>query len=394
MYITNQSQLEQYLKLFSKSKVLAIDTEFSREHSYYPILSLVQISDGTNSVAIDMLKTLDFSELNKLLQNQRIIKVFHAARQDIEALFTALKIIPRNLEDTQLMALFLGYRDAPGLMNLVADKLGITLDKKLQFSNWLSRPLDQELIEYAIGDAQLVAQLYPIMVSELKTHGLYTIFKHECATLYRNTDFYPSEHELLLKFISTIRGTTELGRILNIIRKREELAKQHNVARSRIIRDEAIIHHIRTNKNPSCKYWNQLKMSSQLGVSKQDKITIEKLVHKHTTREKIDYQTLEDLRFLLEKVASFIKISKSLIANKDDLNKLALCKKNSKTLQSWRKECFGKYALGLADGSIKLHRSDGQATFTRRILWFFRIKLDIENELATTIKKWSNQDLK
>lgn len=394
MYITSQAELDDNIKNFHDQKVIAIDTEFAREHNFYPILSLIQISDGTSTIAIDMLQKLDFSSLIDILSNRKITKVFHASRQDVEAIYSTFKIIPKNIHDTQLASQFIGYQDPPGLSILAKDLLDMEINKSLQYSNWLERPIDPKLIAYAKQDAELLFKIYPLLLEKLKSQRKYNIFIHECRNLYLTPDFYPSSQELLLKFSHSLKHHSDLIKALKFVKAREKIGMEKNLARSHIIRDEAIIYHIKSGKNPHCRYWNSLLKKIDNTVTEEERKTVTNLIKKVSIREKIDFAVLDKLKVLLKHISDKCSIAKSLIANKDDLNKLAQGKRATKSLKTWRHDCFGKYAKAIQNGKIEISVQGSHIILTTKRFWIFKCKLDLDNELAKTLKKWTNKNLK
>ena len=161
--IKDNNTLKKFCKKCIKEKVLAIDTEFIRENTYYPILCLIQVASENSSAIIDPLSDIDMSPIWELLFNKNILKVFHAGRQDIEIFFNLTGQIPEPIYDTQIAAMFCGLGDQVSYDKLVNKFLGLTLTKDSQFSNWLQRPLTNKQLQYALADVNYLIRVFPLI---------------------------------------------------------------------------------------------------------------------------------------------------------------------------------------------------------------------------------------
>ena len=166
MLIYNYDQLKQFFLKSQKDKIIGIDTEFYRVSTYYPKLCLIQISNKNSTIIIDPLcKKIDFSLIKKIFFNRNIIKVFHAAHQDIEILFNLFGKIPENIVDIQLCLSEIGFSESLGYADACKNLLDIKIDKKNQFIDWRKRPLEKEKILYAINDVKYLPKLF-LKISE------------------------------------------------------------------------------------------------------------------------------------------------------------------------------------------------------------------------------------
>ena len=161
--ITDQDTLNKFYNQCIKEKILAIDTEFIRETTYYPSLCLIQIAGSDFAGAIDPLSGLDLKPILGLLINKNILKVFHAARQDIEIFLNLTGEIPYPIYDTQIAGMFCGLGDQIGYEGLVHHFLDLRVNKELQFTNWFQRPLSKQQIDYAISDVTHLIKIYPLI---------------------------------------------------------------------------------------------------------------------------------------------------------------------------------------------------------------------------------------
>ncbi len=166
--IRDNNTLKKFCKKCINEKVLAIDTEFIRENTYYPILCLIQIASNSFSAVIDPLSEIDLQPVWEILSNKNILKVFHAGRQDIEIFFNLTGKIPTPVYDTQIAAMFCGLGDQVSYDGLVNNFLKLTISKESQFSNWLQRPLTNKQIDYALSDVNYLIKIYPLIKETIK----------------------------------------------------------------------------------------------------------------------------------------------------------------------------------------------------------------------------------
>src|SRR4028119_2260689 len=168
--ITDTESLAALCERLARCPFVCVDTEFMRENTYWPDLCLVQIANSEEAAAIDpKAEGLDLSPLlNLLVNNQNVLKVFHAGGQDLEIIYNLTGSTPHPLFDTQVAAMALGLGEQVGYSNLVESLLGKTLDKGARFTDWARRPLDKRQIDYAIGDVTHLATLFPKMLERLR----------------------------------------------------------------------------------------------------------------------------------------------------------------------------------------------------------------------------------
>src|SRR5438128_2103316 len=168
--ITDTDSLEKLCERLARSDFVAVDTEFMRENTYWPDLCLFQVANGEEAAAIDpKAPGMDLAPLmNLLVNNEHVLKVFHAGGQDLEIIHNLTGKTPHPLFDTQVAAMALGMGEQVGYSNLVESMLGVSLDKGARFTDWARRPLDKRQIDYAIGDVTHLAKLFPKMVGRLR----------------------------------------------------------------------------------------------------------------------------------------------------------------------------------------------------------------------------------
>jgi len=221
---------------------LAVDTEFERVNTYYPELCLVQVANNDITAVIDPLAIANLEPLYDVLYNPSIIKVFHAARQDLEIFFHIKGELPVSLFDTQIAAALLGYDKQLGYANLINEVLGVELAKTQTRTNWKRRPLHRNQLEYAADDVIYLAQAYELLSARLIESGKMTLLKEECNALRRPEIYVPDPEKMWQK----IREAKKLaGNNLIVLKKlaawREITARAENQPRKWILDDFTLI---------------------------------------------------------------------------------------------------------------------------------------------------------
>ena len=364
--ITSNDALEAIVAQFSSAEFLAVDTEFLREHTYYPQLCLIQISDGTTAIAIDPLaKGLNLEPLWALMKNPNITKVFHAGGQDMEIFLNLMGSLPEPFYDTQIAAMVCGLGDQVGYDKLVAALLGHDIDKTSRFTDWSKRPLTNRQILYALDDVIYLAQLYPMMrdrlAAENRTHWLDEEY-------VKSTDpaTYVTEPESAWQRLK-IRNMrpAPLLRLTHLAAWREREAQRRNMPRNRVIRDETLID--LAGSNPKTPH--EFAAIRNFPGGKDGKLIapIMKLLDevaalpasvlpeakKTSFIKRPPAAILELLRVLLKYVTDEHKIAPRLIASADDLEMLAGDDDAEiRAMKGWRREVFGALALRLKHGEI------------------------------------------
>lgn len=361
MLIKDSKELASICKQIAKAEYIALDTEFMRTDTYFPALSLIQISDGSVTCAVDMLADLDFSPLDKILQNPKIVKVIHSARQDMEVLYNKFGDLPKNVFDTQIACQFLGFQNPPGYEAIINHFLQIKINKKLQFSDWLERPLSQSKLSYALNDVAHLFAAYTNIRDELKVLRRYEWVVEECSYLQRNTDFLNSIAELLYKFQNHFHREEQFAKCLALLRWREQIAIARNMIRRRVLTDEAIVLLVKKHVFPRYvkKYLSEdefielkSKVDSFVPTVLDQKLIAEALKQKA-------YRSLPkgDIFRMLQELLSVISIREniaaSIIASSDEIAKLACHKdENIRCLSGWRFEVFGREAIEFRNGKV------------------------------------------
>lgn len=242
MYITTQKQLKAFIDHARTREVLAVDTEFLREKTYWPKLCLIQLGTDEQFVAVDPFKVKDLSPLVELLEDERITKLFHAATQDIEIIKHELGVVPHPVFDTQIAASLLGDMLQIGYGSLVLSECGVKLKKADSFTDWSRRPLTDSQIDYALDDVIYLPKLYYKMKGELERLGRLSWLDRDFSDVCdpKRYEVCPEDRFRRLRRVNQLFGR-QLAAARSITAWREVQAMKRNIPRKWIISDEQII---------------------------------------------------------------------------------------------------------------------------------------------------------
>ncbi|CAG0908020.1 unnamed protein product [Cyprideis torosa] len=375
MIIQTQEQLDKACAALAKNNYLTIDTEFLRDKTYYSKLCLIQLAGpDVDAVAIDPIQyDLDWTPLNDLLANENVIKVFHAARQDLEIFYQMNGKIPHPIFDTQVAAMVCGYGDSIAYNKLVEGITGHALEKSAQFTDWSRRPLSDKQLKYALDDVIYLRDVYKHLDKHLKEHKRDGWLKQEMDIL-TNPDTYEIPLDTVWQRIKIRSDKPEVLAILRDLASwREETARQRNLPRNRVIKDEALadiavyrpkdieglsrIRNVPKDMTHGDKAKNLLAIIKK--AQKSDKGTWPK-VKRGTPFPREATPILEMLKLLLKINCSEADVAPKLIANVKDLEEIATSDEpDCSAVKGWRMEVFGKDALALKNGQITLGLKDG-----------------------------------
>jgi ribonuclease D len=368
--ITDTDALARFCARQSDAEFVAVDTEFIRERTYWPILCLVQVAGPEEAAAIDALSPgIDLTPLLELMADRRCLKVFHAGRQDIEIFFHLSGQVPAPLFDTQIAAMVCGFGDAVSYETLVARLARASLDKASRFTDWSHRPLTERQIRYALADVVHLRTVYEKLQQRLASNGRANWFAEEMAEL-SNPEIYRSDpNEAWRRF--RLRGRFD-RRFFGVLREvaawREEAARKRNLPRNRIVRDEAVIE-IAAH---APKTIEALARTRSLGKGvAEGKLGGEILeAVRRGLAETAGFEPpeppkaepvaglgplVELLRVLLKQRCEDHEVAQKLLASAEDLEAIAADDEAPvKALSGWRREIFGNDALALKHGKLGL----------------------------------------
>ncbi|MBV9374196.1 MAG: ribonuclease D [Alphaproteobacteria bacterium] len=368
--ITDTEALGRFCERQKGAGFVAVDTEFMRERTYWPILCLVQVAGPKEAAAIDALAPeIDLSPLLALMGDPGTLKVFHAARQDVEIFFKLSGAVPAPLFDTQIAAMVCGFGDAASYETLVTKLTRTSLDKSSRFTDWSHRPLTDRQIRYALADVIHLRTVYEKLQQQLASNGRTSWFAEEMAELCNPETYRSDPEEAWRRF--RLRGRVD-ARFLGLLREvaawRELAARQRNLPRGRILRDEALLE-IAAHAPRSIEALARTRSlgrgvaEGKLGgeileaVQRGLNITapLELPVAARVDAPPGRGPLIELLRVLLKQRCDDHQVAQKLLASADDLEAIAADDEAPvKALSGWRREIFGKDALALKHGRLAL----------------------------------------
>jgi len=366
--ITTTTSLAEVCERLQRHPFVTVDTEFLRESTYYPKLCVAQIASTDEAVVVDALADgIDLKPLFHLMADENVIKVFHAARQDIEICWHAAGLIPAPLVDTQVAAMVLGYGDSIAYDQLVQRITGDSLDKSLRFTDWRRRPLSEAQIAYAISDVTHLRDVYVKLEADLKKRGRTEWMREEMRVL-TSPDTYRMEPEHAWQRLQTrVRKPKELAVLIEVAAWREREAQTRDVPRGRVLKDDVVGDIAVQTPTTIERLGNLRSLPKGFERSKWGEAIIEAvkrgLARDLKTLPKIQrpkgapngQATVELLKVLLRMTAERHGVAAKVIATMDDLDRIAADDEaNVPALSGWRRELFGEKALALKHGRLAL----------------------------------------
>lgn len=372
MFISQQSELEEYCRAARAERVVAVDTEFLRERTFFPKLCLVQVNAGGNIALIDPLALEDLTPLAELMADENVTKVFHACSQDLEVLDHALGVIPAPIFDTQVACEFLGMRMQVGYGALVEAYEGVHLDKADSLTDWSRRPLDARQLEYAADDVRYLPGIYEKMISKLVEQNRLGWVAPEMEAL---VDPAKVRHDPAQAYVRLRRGSSLTRKQLAVAREvaiwREETAMRRDVPRKWVVNDEVLVEAARRAPAnvPQLKRirgTEQLSMKDAEALVAAAKRGLECPVEEQPKprgrhRPSPETESIVDLMYAMLRIISDTSgVATQLIATRDDLVDLAEGKEGCALLESWRYELAGRQLQRLLSGEVGLTVKEGR----------------------------------
>ena len=377
--IKTTSELAAVCRRMASHPFITVDTEFLRETTYYPLLCVAQMASAEEAVVVDALADIDLAPFFALMADQKVMKVFHAARQDIEIVWHQAKLIPQPIFDTQVAAMVLGYGDSISYDQLVQRITGDTLDKSYRFTDWTRRPLSEAQLSYAVSDVTHLRQVYTALVDDLGRRGRVDWVQEEMQIL-TSADTYRMDPENAWRRLKTrVRKPRELGVLVEIAAWREREAQTRDVPRSRVLKDEVIadiavqapttlekLKHLRSlPKGFERSRWGEAIIAAVARGLERD---VKTLPHQERLPPSVNgTAVLELLKVLLRMVSERHHVAAKIIATVDDLERIAADDGAAvPALNGWRRELFGEQALALKRGQLALAIERGKVAALER----------------------------
>tara|TARA_Y100000782_G_scaffold41136_1_gene46218 strand:+ start:659381 stop:660523 length:1143 start_codon:yes stop_codon:yes gene_type:complete len=372
MLIQTQADFDQALAHLKKANVIAVDTEFHRERTYYPELCLIQVGTEEEAYAIDPLaKELDLQPLLDLLLDPKVVKVFHAARQDLE-IFQQMtgKVLP-NVFDTQIAAMALGFGEQISYINLIERTLSTRLSKAQQLTNWQRRPLTDQQLRYALDDVVYLIKAYHNIINRLKSKDRLSWLDDEEERLLSEEAFASNPDQLTKGMRLKDRSPQAYTALRRLALWRDEKAQEENRPRHYIIKNEALI--VLAQQRPTTapetenmrmiskdfirRYGSELFPILQ-EIQSADAADLERPAKRPQRSETADGMVLKLTQLLVAHTAEQENITPRLIATTSDIEDFILGKP-SQLDKGWRYELLGKELKALLKGEMALFIEDG-----------------------------------
>ncbi len=372
---TSSQDLSSACQLLSTSDFVAVDTEFMREQTFWPQLCLIQVASPEEALIIDpMAAGLDLGPFWALMANESIVKVFHAARQDIEIVYAKTGLVPHPVFDTQIAAMVCGFGESISYVNLVKKVTGVDLDKSSRFTDWSRRPLSDKQLHYALADVTHLRDVYRHLKAEIEAASRAEWLNEEMGVLTDPKTYEQHPDDAWQRLKLRVKNRKSLAVLMELAAWRERMAQSQDVPRARILRDEAL-YDIANQAPTSTDQMSELRTLSE-GFSRSARAReIVEAVKRGLNRDtktvpavtrgqqpSAEATALIDLlRVLLKASAARHRVAPRLIAGSDDLERIAMeAEPDIPALKGWRRLLFGEDALRLKRGEIALTLEKGE----------------------------------
>lgn len=344
-YIESNESLRQLICEIKKYKIIAVDTEFTRKKTYYPVLSLIQIAVNKKSFIIDCLKNIDLELIFDVIFDDNIVKIFHSPAQDLEIFYYYKKSTPKNIQDTQIMANIVGIKYNIGYSSLVKKFFDIDIDKSLQNSDWQKRPLSNEQIDYALSDVIYLEEIYHKLNNRLKELNRLEFYQQDLLALYKNVNSFNSVNitKNFVKKNSFDSYNINFKKIENLIIWREKLAQNLNLPRKHCISDYNLFKILNKNKhNLNFSEQQNLELKKILSDNSKYDLAVD-LDFKNSIMNERQKRKYHEIKTLISNLATEMKIEDQVLISSPLIKNIILKKKTIKdSLNNWRYNLFGK----------------------------------------------------
>jgi ribonuclease D len=372
--ITTTDQLAAACARAATHPYVTVDTEFLRETTYYPLLCVAQMASPDEAVVIDALADgIDLTPFFELMAEEKVTKVFHAARQDIEIVWNLAQKIPHPIVDTQVAAMVLGYGDSISYDQLVQRITGDTLDKSHRFTDWTRRPLSDAQIAYALSDVTHLRTVYLKLAEDLKKRDRSSWVEAEMDVLTSPDTYRADPDRAWERLKSRVRKPKELAVLIEVAAWREREAQARDVPRGRVLKDDVIgdiavqapttterLGHLRSlPKGFERSRWGEQILEAVRRGLDRDQKTLPRL---ERFRPAVNgAATVELLKVLLRMTAEQYGVAAKVIATVDELDRIAADDEaDVPAMKGWRRELFGEKALALKHGRLALAVDNGK----------------------------------
>ena len=378
--VTNTQDLADLCRRLAAHDYVTVDTEFLREQTFWPKLCLVQLAGPDIEAIVDPLAPgLELDPLWKLMADESTVKVFHAARQDLEIVWTMAGLLPHPIFDTQVAAMVCGFGDSVSYGNLVKKIAGKDIDKSSRFTDWSRRPLSDKQLTYALGDVTYLRDIYTHLNAQLDKSRRHAWVDEEMAVLTTPATYQTHPEEAWKRLKLRVKNRKALSVLMELAAWREQLAQSQDVPRGRIMKDEAL-YDIANQAPTATEQLSRLRSLSE-GFSRSARAKdIVEAVKRGLDRDMSEVPpirqgqpltaeataTVELLKVLLKSAAARHEVAPRLLADSSDLEKIAAQDAPEvAAMHGWRRQLFGEDALALKRGELALSLKNGEVTVHR-----------------------------
>ncbi|HKJ63567.1 MAG TPA: ribonuclease D [Hyphomicrobiales bacterium] len=372
--ISTTNALAEFCQHLGQSDFVAVDTEFMRQSTYWPELCLVQLASPDDEAVVDPLAPgIDLAPFYELMADASTMKVFHAGRQDVEIIHHEADIIPLPIFDTQIAAMVCGFGEAVSYGALVKRLARKNLDKSSRFTDWSRRPLTDKQLRYALGDVTHLRGIYLKLKEELETSRRSSWVAEEMAELTDPRNYRTEPEDAWKRLKNRARNHSELAIMIELAAWREREAQRQNVPRNRVVKDDTIydvmvqapmtledLAKLRTVHDGMARSQRGRDMveAVKTALERPAEELPELPVHEPLPPSAVAAADL--LRVLLKAVAAEHNVAAKLIANTEELDKIAVDDNaDVPALHGWRRELFGESALAIKSGRLAMSIRNG-----------------------------------
>jgi ribonuclease D len=379
LYVTDFEQLRTVIEKLRTSRVVAIDTEFMRERTYFARLCLVQVAGDDVEAIIDPLALGDISPLCALLSDESVVKVVHAGSQDLEIFYRLCGCATRPVFDSQVAATLAGFPQQVGYGALVKEMLGVTLDKGDTYTDWAKRPLSKTQVEYALNDVRYLPEVHRRLVEGLEREGRLAWLAEDFARMEDPATYevIPEEQWRRVKRVSSL-NRRQLGVAREVAAWRELEAQHRDVPKRWVLGDESVVEVARRAPKTAAELSVIRGVGDKVGRSASAALLAAVARGVETPEDQLpvlerkrrpagDIDGAVDLMVALVRLrAREHGVAMPLLASREDLERLAAGERESSPLlEGWRKSLVGNELIDLLDGRLSLSVNDGKLGIVR-----------------------------
>jgi len=378
--ITTTRDLAAACARLARHPFVTVDTEFLRETTYYPLLCVAQIASADEAIVVDALAPgIDLAPFFELMVDERVLKVFHAARQDIEIVWHMAGRIPHPVFDSQVAAMVLGFGDSISYDQLVQRVTGDNLDKSNRFTDWSRRPLSSAQLAYAVSDVTHLRDVYLALADDLARRGRSEWVGEEMEILTSPETYRVDPENAWQRLKTRVRKPKELAVLIEIAAWREREAQARDLPRGRVLRDEVLgdiaiqaptsferLSHVRSLPKgfERSRWGGDVIETVQRGLARDLK-SLPPIDRQRPTS--VNGATVELMKVLLRMTSEQHGVAAKVIATVDELEQIAADDAaDVPALKGWRRDLFGEKALALKQGRLALSVERGRVIARER----------------------------